>query len=82
VILRKSVLKKNFSILGIDPTFHFGDFDVTVTTYRHQMLEENTPGKHMLNRHPVFVGPVCIHKKKIHNLITIFYPHLLLRTMN
>jgi hypothetical protein len=27
-------------------------------------LEENTPGKHMLNRHPVFVGPVCIHKKK------------------
>ena len=53
-----------FSILGIDPTFHFGDFDVTVTTYRHQMSEENTPGKHMLNRHPVFVGPVCIHKKK------------------
>jgi hypothetical protein len=64
VILRDSVLKKTFSILGIDPTFHFGDFDVTVTTYRHQMLQENTPGKHMLNRHPVFVGPVCIHKKK------------------
>ena len=51
-----------FSILGINPTFHFGDFDVTVTTYRHQMSEENTPGKHMLKRHPVCVRPVCIHK--------------------
>ena len=28
------------------------------------MLDENTPGKHMLNRHSVFVGPACIHKKK------------------
>ena len=62
--LERFCTKNPFSILGIDPTFHFGDFDVTVTTYGHQMLEENTPGKHMLNRHPFFVGPVCIHKKK------------------
>ena len=62
--LERFCTKNPFSILGIDPTFHFSNFDVTVTTYGHQMLEENTPGKHMLNRHPVFVGPVCIHKKK------------------
>ena len=62
--LERFCTKNPFSNLGIDPTFHFGDFDVTVTTYRHQMSEENTYGKHMLNRHPVFVGPVCIHKTK------------------
>lgn len=52
------------SILGIDPTFHFGEFDVTVTTYRNPMLQDITPGKKMLNTSPVFVGPVCVHKKK------------------
>ena len=62
--LERFCTKNPSGILGIDPTFHFGDFDVTVTTYMHQMLEENTPGKHMLSRHPVFLGPVCIHKKK------------------
>jgi hypothetical protein len=63
-VLERFCTKNPFSILGIDPTIHFGDFDNTATTYRHQMLEENTPGKHMLNRHSVFVGPACIHKKK------------------
>jgi hypothetical protein len=34
-VLERFCTKNPFSILGIDPTFHFGDFDVTVTTYRH-----------------------------------------------
>ena len=50
------------SILGIDPTFHFGDFDVTVTTYRHKILEDTTPGKDMIDKTPVFVRPGCVHK--------------------
>ena len=33
--LERFCTKNPFSILGIDPTFHFGDFHVTVTTYRH-----------------------------------------------
>ena len=33
--LERFCTKNPFSNLGIDPTFHFGDFDVTVTTYRH-----------------------------------------------
>ncbi|VDI50594.1 Hypothetical predicted protein [Mytilus galloprovincialis] len=52
------------SIVGIDPTFHFGNFDVTITTYKHPLLQDITPGKHMINRSPVFVGPICVHKKK------------------
>ena len=62
--LKKFCTQHPYTVLGIDPTFHFGDFDVTVTTYRHMMLENTTPSNKMLNKCPVFVGPVCIHKKK------------------
>ncbi|XP_063436010.1 uncharacterized protein LOC134716921 [Mytilus trossulus] len=37
------------SILGIDHTFHFGEFDVTVTTYRNPMLQDITPEKELRN---------------------------------
>lgn len=37
------------SILTVDPTFNFGDFNVTVTTYRHPFLI-NTSGKHFSDR--------------------------------
>ena len=46
------------TILCVDPTFSLGDFDVTVTTYRHLMLH-NSSGKH-----PVMMGPLMIHKQK------------------
>jgi hypothetical protein len=49
----------NFSILGVDPTFNLGDFMVTVTTYRHLMLETNT------GAHPVMIGPCLIHQQKL-----------------
>ena len=48
----------NCTVLCIDPTFSLGDFDVTVTTYRHLMLH-NSSGKH-----PVMMGPLMIHKQK------------------
>ena len=47
------------SILGIDPTFHLGEFSVTVTTYRHlQLIERRT------RKPPVLLGPMLIHQKK------------------
>ena len=46
------------TILCIDPTFNLGDFDVTVTTYRHPMLINSS------GNHPVMMGPVMIHKQK------------------
>ena len=52
---------KNFSILGVDPTFDLGDFDVTVTTYRHLMLELKGSSH---PKHPVFLGPLFVHVRK------------------
>ena len=52
---------KNFSILGVDPTFDLGDFDVTVTTYRHLMLELKGSSD---PKHPVFLGPLFVHLRK------------------
>ena len=48
-----------FSILGVDPTFSLGDFDVTVTTYKHLMLESRIDSKP-----PTMIGPMFIHVKK------------------
>ena len=47
-----------FSILGVDPTFNFGKYYVTLTTYRHLLLR-NKDGKN-----PVRIGPTLIHHKK------------------
>ena len=46
------------TVLSVDPTFNLGDFDVTVTTYRHLLLT-NSRGKH-----PVMMGPIFIHQQK------------------
>ncbi|XP_028411673.1 uncharacterized protein LOC114534428 [Dendronephthya gigantea] len=47
-----------FSVLGVDPTFNFGKYYVTVTTYRHLLLRTNE------GPHPVRVGPVLVHNRK------------------
>ena len=51
----------NFSILGVDPTFNLGDFDVTVTTYHHLMLELKGSS---CPKHPVLLGPLFVHVRK------------------
>ena len=51
--------KNQFGVLTVDPTFTLGDFDVTVTTYRHLLLECKRTMKH-----PAFIGPVMVHFKK------------------
>ena len=47
-----------FSVLGVDPTFNFGKYYVTLTTCRHLLLR-NKDGKN-----PVRIGPTLIHHKK------------------
>ena len=51
--------QRRFSILGVDPTFSLGDFDVTVTTYQHLMFSSKVSSKH-----PTMIGPLFIHVKK------------------
>jgi hypothetical protein len=48
-----------FSILCIDPTFNLGDFDVTLTTFKHLFLQSKR-----YKQSPIFLGPACIHFKK------------------
>lgn len=47
------------SILSIDTTYNCGEFYVTFTRYRHQMVTSKRSGKH-----PVLLGPTLIHKHK------------------
>ena len=54
------------TVLSVDPTFNLGDFDVTVTTYRHLMLT-NASGNH-----PVMMGPLFIHQCKKFNTYHFF----------
>ncbi len=50
-----------FSILGVDPTFNVGEFDVTVTTYCHLLLQHH---KDPEGKPPVMFGPMFVHIRK------------------
>ena len=58
-IVRFCTNENIFGILTVDPTFNLGDFDVTVTTYRHLLLKCRRT-----QHHPSFIGPVMVHFKK------------------
>ena len=55
-----------FPPLSVDVTFNIGDFYVAVTTYRNLLLKTKN------GCHPVMIGPVMIHQKRLyesyHNL--------------
>ena len=58
---------EEFCIMTVDPTFSLGEFDVTVTTYRHLLLECRRTGSP-----PVFIGPTMIHYKKTFSTYLFF----------
>ena len=45
-------------ILSMDTTYNCGEFYVTPTTYRHQLLLSKT------GKHPLLLGPTLIHKHR------------------
>lgn len=47
-----------FSILGVDPTFNFGNYYVNLTSCRHLLLWPTE------DKNPVQIGPTHIHNKK------------------
>ena len=47
-----------FSVLGVDPPFSLGAFEVTVTTYRHLKLCHNADPH---GKPPVMVGPLFVY---------------------
>ena len=64
---------ENFSILGVDPTFNLGEFDVTVTTYRHLLLQSLTGTE---GESPVMLGPMFIHVKKRFYCLSLLHIYL------
>ena len=49
---------ESFCVFGVDPTFNFGDYNLTVSTYRHLLLVTDK------GVNPVRIGPVLIHQRK------------------
>ena len=47
------------SIMGIDPTFNFDDFNVTPIVFRYLLLEHRKQG-HL----PIILGPLLVHQQK------------------
>lgn len=45
-----------FSVMGVDPTFNFGDFNVTLIAFRYMLLEHRNEG-HSL----ILLGPLLVH---------------------
>lgn len=45
-------------VLGIDPTFNLGPFNLTVTTYQQLQLVKSN------GDHPTYVGPLFLHYRK------------------
>lgn len=45
-------------VLGIDPTFNLGQFNLTVTTYKQLQLVKSN------GDHPTYVGPLFLHYRK------------------
>ncbi|XP_020616733.1 uncharacterized protein LOC110054718 [Orbicella faveolata] len=48
-----------FQPLYVDATFNLGQFNVTIISYKHLLLENRRDGKH-----PTLVGPVLVHHRK------------------
>ena len=67
-LVRFCTLEHEFGIMIIDPTFSLGEFDVTITTYRHLLLECRRSGDS-----PVFIGPSLIHYKKSFSTYLVFF---------
>ena len=57
-----------FSILGADPTFNLGRFDVTVTSYRNLKVVDRSSG-----RHPIMIGPMLISQTKTFDIYNQFF---------
>ena len=54
-------------VLTIYPIFSLGDFDVTVMTYQHLLVESVRTG-----RHPIMIGPIMIHYCKTFSTYLFF----------
>ena len=67
-IVRFCTNPNNFGILGADPTFNLGKFNVTVTTYTNLLVVDRKTRKH-----PVMIGPLFMHQAKTYDAYNYFF---------
>ena len=58
----------NFSVLGVDPTFNLGRFNVTVTTFRNLKVVDKIAG-----HHPIMIGPLLLSQSKAFDAYNYFF---------
>ena len=68
--LERFCTSRQCTVLSVDPTFNLGNFYVTVTTYRHLLLENSS------GNHPVIMGPIFVHQQKMFETYYFFAPSL------
>ena len=66
VMARVRTNLNNFGILGADPTFNLGKFNVTVTTYTNLLVLDR-------KTHPVMIGPLFTHQAKTYDAYNYFF---------
>ena len=58
-MVRFLTYESGFTVMGVDPTFNFGDFNVTPIAFRYLLLEHRKEG-----HSPVLLGPLLVHQQK------------------
>ena len=61
--------------IGIDRTFNLGRYYVTTLVYKNQRIIRK-PSKNNIEEHPIFMGPVMLHKDATFKTYKSFLEHI------
>lgn len=67
-IIQFCTVPANFSILGVDPTFNLGKFNLTVTTYKNLKVVDRRKG-----HNPMMIGPLLLSQTKKFDSYNYFF---------
>ena len=59
---------KCFTVLGVDPTFNLGRFNVTVTTFKNLKVVDRVTGQY-----PIMIGPLFLSQTKSFDAYNCFF---------
>lgn len=63
--------------IGIDRTFNLGNYYVTTLVYKNQrIIRKPTQSTEELEEHPIFLGPVMLHKDATYKTYKAFLEHV------
>ena len=74
--LKHFVRNANNQAIGIDRTFNLGTYYVTTLVYKNQRVIRKENAKETLPEHPIFLGPVMLHKDATYKTYKTFLEHI------